>query len=1162
MPGLSQLKKFNSDVLSLGNESTLRAARGEKPVIVPIPRTILDKDDSDDFVLGMPENPDADAVADEEAKNSGEDDLSDITGTGAQKASSAAPAGPVPDLSGLLHPISEAPASASEENVPDLSMFDESPAEEETPEEEVEQQPPSIADLSLDDLLASGGFDADAAAKAQEEELAAASAKEAEERKLAEEAQKKEKTPGRTEAKTAGIPRHEIPVQRSSEPGAPLWSVPPEPAAQPAFENENISAGLSGTPNKETPAAAENNESYELPDNFEIPEVPETLESSEVPESSVPEENFGSAAAIQSASASAEKTNDVPVDDFDYTGNAIDLNAGLPDEIAETDVGKGEETVSEEKTEKGSDEISVEDISEKPLPAENVSEENAASDAEKQASEKDSFDPSTFDFNLDSGEENAGEAAPLPEDNAPIEKFDTSGMEGMDFSIPDTDSQIAENAEEKTDFELGKTDEFKSENGDFEIPGFSDISTVPDKKGKVVVATPDFTGALEGDKAPRNTLTDDQYKRFLENLSDYPLNVRVAVEELIVKNEFTDDAEFEVIEKILAKAPVRQVASYLEKMLDISLPVPRDFERRTAAEYAAYKESFQYQLKNKFIPAVIIGVAGLLLCIGLFQFGKNFIWKPAKASNLYRQGYAALEADEYPQSEIKFNEALKYQYQKKWFYKYARGYRIHKQYDRAVQMYKNILFDFNFDKQAGIEYAQMEYQDLQNYTEAERVAKRAVLDHHINDKDGILLLGDIYLDWATEKDPAKFEAARTQYSNLIQLYGQKNLYLSRMMRYFIRTDNLREVLQMKEHFMPSAKSLEAADWTELSGYLLDKLYGPLAPADEYLRGKIEDVKELLLRAVKADRKNPIALYNLSRYYVKTNNGTYAKESLEQTIDAFKKAVSLKPRDTYKEIDSYRLLGEQYTKEREYLKAEEIYTGGLSIWTDEHDTSGFESTPQIGELYADAADIDYFISGDLETALLRYTTSVDMKNDTPSIRYRIGYIYYGKNDYMNALGSFMKASEDNPEDNNLLLAMGNTLALNADNYASEGYYERLLSSLDVEKQQKGILFPQVHPKDADIVDLYLKASNNLGVTLYRLARRTGSSSKNAEAMVQFSQSMRAWDALTRNPETLIRLPGSNLAEQNMKYASHPVPQYEPAIYTELPHMLTGEEGLTQ
>ena len=108
------------------------------------------------------------------------------------------------------------------------------------------------------------------------------------------------------------------------------------------------------------------------------------------------------------------------------------------------------------------------------------------------------------------------------------------------------------------------------------------------------------------------------------------------------------------------------------------------------------------------------------------------------------------------------------------------------------------------------------------------------------------------------------------YSDLIQLYGATDKYLARMLRYYIRTDVLKEVLILKETFFPRPKSLEGCDWTELSGYCLEKLYGPLSPSDEYLRTRIEDVKEMLVRAVKTDQKNPVALYNLSKYYVNTN----------------------------------------------------------------------------------------------------------------------------------------------------------------------------------------------------------------------------------------------------------------------------------------------------
>ncbi|MBC6719104.1 periplasmic flagellar collar protein FlcA [Treponema sp. Marseille-Q4130] len=792
---------------------------------------------------------------------------------------------------------------------------------------------------------------------------------------------------------------------------------------------------------------------------------------------------------------------------------------------------------------------------------------------------QETFDPDTFDFDLDMGDgetddggttargetgaigsdEKSGDTTSEnadDEEKVPIEHFDTSEMEGLDFTVKEPEKSEAD----KTDFELGMHGDL----GDFEIPGFSDTTEVKtDKSGRIKLPTPDFRGATEGEKPPKNTLTDAQYKKFLANLALYPLNVRLAVENLLVANEFTDDAQFEIVEKILNKAPARQVASTLEKMLDIAIPVPRDFERRTVAEYNAYKASFQYQLQNRIVPGIVLALLSAAAVFGLIIFTRNFIWRPLRANGLYKQGYALIKADEYPQSEALFNEAAGVQLQKKWLFKYARAYRERKQYLRAERMYRNILYYFNYDKEAGIEYARMECDDLANYEKAEEIARRSVLDYHINDADGILLLGDIFLEWATEKDPSKFEEARKQYASLVQLYGPTDQYLARMMRYFVRTDNLREVLQLKDRFYPKAKSLDADDWTEMSGYLLDKLYGPLPPKDEYLRTKIEDVRDMLDRAVNADRSNPVAFYNLSRYFVQMHDSERALRMLEHTVKLFEeKSQNLRRRDIYKQIDSYRLLGEQYVLGKEYLTAEEKYTDGISLYEREKANSGFAGNEAIGKLYADSGDIDYFIRGDYEGAYNDYLSAIRTHYDTASLHYRVGFIQYSKNDLDGAVGSFIKAGAEKPDDDHLLLAMGNTLSLRDSDYAAEGYYTQLVRNLDDEFAKKGLAFTQTKAAEDALTELYLKAANNLGVTLFRLARRTGNSRMNADAMVQLSVSMRAWDALTRNEATMVRLPGGNLAEQNMRYMSRPMPDYEPAIYTDIPKILTGEKELTQ
>ncbi len=929
-------------------------------------------------------------------------------------------------------------------------------------------------------------------------------------------------------------------------------------------ETESSGAGadtLSELPEEDFNPAEEESDSAE-PDFSDIPAsdtAPEKDGGTDIPTSS-DDDSLLAGIPDSDTDFSAINFDDAENDSFGLDDGTLDLG-----DISSEQDGQPEDLqTSEEHAQTVSD--SHENISDFPafedIPEEESSPENKTSDAFADETSEDNEDfpesddfPTNFDFNLNDSASDGEDVDTSADENTPIETFDTSELAGMEF--PDTDTQLSGG-----DFELDNADNVRIDTGDFEIRGFTDVDTVAEgKNGKMKMPEPEIRVDSDDGTLPENTLSDEDYKKFLKNLSSYPLNVRLAVEDLIIKNEFTDEAEFEIVQKVLKKVSARQLASDLEKMLDISIPVPRDFERRTAAEYEAYKASFQYQLRNKIIPGALMSLIGALLVWLVFMFSKFYIYEPAMANHLYKQGYNLLEAESYPQSEEKFNEAVKYNLQKKWFFKYAHGYRDHKQYVRAEQMYVGILRTFKFDKTAGLEYAQMELNDLANYSKAEEVVLRDILDHHVNDPDGILLLGDIYLEWATEKDASKFPLARARYSDLVETNKVKSkslFYLSRMLRYYIRTDNLLEVLQLKDNFMPKAKSLGAEDWTELSGYLLDKLYGTLAPSDEYLRSKIEDVKETLVRAIKADENNPVAFYNMSRYYVHMKDRNRSKEYLQHTIKLFDDARSVKKRDVYKNIDSYRLLGEEYKNEHEYLKALEAYTGGISLFTAQHEGSGLEGNRQVGQLYGDIGDIEYFISGDTESALLNYKDAVDNFYDTPKIRYKIGYIQYGKKNYSEALGSFMKASEEDSSDMNLLMAMGNTLSLRDDNYAAQGYYERLIDHLDAERAQKGIMFPQTRSEDGEIVDLYLKASNNLGVTLYRLARRTGNSSLNAQAMVNFQESMRAWDALTRNQTTMIRLGGSNLAEQNMKYVSHPMPDYEPEIYTGLPRTLNGEE----
>ena len=766
-------------------------------------------------------------------------------------------------------------------------------------------------------------------------------------------------------------------------------------------------------------------------------------------------------------------------------------------------------------------------------------------------------DTSSMDFGIDSGVDISPDDS-VPEtgdsDDGAVESFDTSAIDGMDFT--------GEADEGGSDFELGG---FSSGDDDdlFNIPGFSDtVGTAQLEKEKPKVATPDFSGAVES-KKQKNSFTDAEYRRFQENLREYPLNVRIALEDLVVKNEFTDDAVFAILEKVLRKVPARNLASELEKMLDQTIEVPRDFERRTAQEYENYKKSFEYQVKNRIIPGAIITTAIVVMVGCLMILFTHFIYKPARASSLYRQGYSLIDKNEYDESQKKFDMALTYKPVKKWFYKYAQSYREHNQFDRATLFYNNILMRYSHEKKAGLELADMTKNDMFNYPETERILKREVLDYHINDPEGLMALGDLYLDWAGDSDPEKYPLAKENYDKLLNAGGKvpdSNTRQARQMRYWICVDNLDQVLAYKNEFYPNQKSLKSEDWIELSGYLLDKRYGKLTPAEEELRGRIQDLRPLLELALKTDQDNPVGLYNYGRYFVETKDSVNAKNFIGMSLQAFASQRVRGKADTYRYIDACRIMGELYAEGKEYIDARKNYNNGIAIFENAHQSSGFAPVEKIGKLYADLGDLDYFDSGEMDEALANYVKSIENKNDTPNVRYKIGFIQYNKKNYAEALGSFIKTSEVNGTDTHLLLALANTLCLRGDNMAAQGYYQQLEERLNQKMSRFGVVIPQVRADHADIVETYMKGTNNLGVSLYRQASLRGDSEMNGRAMVSLEKSLKAWDALTRNPETMVRIQGSNLAEQNFKYMTNEFSDFEPQIYQDIPRTMEGEKPL--
>lgn len=693
---------------------------------------------------------------------------------------------------------------------------------------------------------------------------------------------------------------------------------------------------------------------------------------------------------------------------------------------------------------------------------------------------------------------------------------------------------------------------------DFHIPGFSDFTSGAARAG--VSELPSGGGKPQKKEIPLQ-ISDADFNKFLSILASYPLNLKIAAEEFLAGDVGTEVQKMEFVHHVIERTSVRKLAHSLEGYLNRFIPIPKDYEKKTVEEYEREKSSLKYVFMNRILPAAILFTIVAVLSFCTVYLSYQFIYRPLAAESLYARGYAAIEDGRYTQSLELFDQAVRKWDKKPWYFKYARAFRAKKQFANAELMYTRILDRFKNDKAGGLEYAEMLRTELRNFEKAETILKRRLLDNFVNDKDCLMLLGDTYLDWA-EEEPEKYEDARHTYASLIELYGPQDPFLARMMRYFIRTNNLKEVLPLKEHFTDKRAKIGAPDLVELSQYLLEKRYMPSPGDSQQLIDKIEDVRTLLERAVDSDGTSPEAHYNIGRFYIYNYKNMQAANALTEALKQFEKASSMSPKRVMAHVDAYRLLGEICRDDGEFLKAQGYYGDGITLYETQRENRSVRPDPRVGVLYADFADIDYFISNDLDGALYNYRKSIDELNDTPSVRYRVGYIMYQKQDYEAAMDAFSRSHSEMPDDRNVLYGYGNTLVRRGDYYAAQGYYERLMDLLEAERLRKGIVLPQARVDHGSFVEEYMRTANNLGVILDHLARRTGDSRKKARALDLFAESGRAWDTLTRNPETMVRAQGANLSYLNIQTVTHPRSGYESEIFADIPRTLEGEKVLQQ
>lgn len=745
--------------------------------------------------------------------------------------------------------------------------------------------------------------------------------------------------------------------------------------------------------------------------------------------------------------------------------------------------------------------------------------------------EPESLDESPEDF----AEIDEPESDELDVEDFETEELDSGEDEEDDFSLEDFSLGDLDDDVEASEFSLGDLGE---EFGVDEAP-LDDLGQLEDLKTAASLSEEGLgSDVLDEDYA----IPDDDYIELKKTLGQMPRNLKLIIEELIGEKNLSGDNLDKIIDALVAGKTAKEIGAITSKITGKKIKIPVQYEKRSAEEFEKEKSSFSYLFRKNFIPmfraaALAAGILGLIIFLGY-----RFVYKPLYAESLYKKGYVEIEAGENVQANEYFARGFSEWPKKNWFYRYAEAFAELKQYSLAEEKYQQLLNWQPEERQAILDFARLEYKVLGKYPEAEKLLGDYLFDNLL-DYDVRLMLGDTYMEWARELEPAKYEDARFHYAKLLEQFGGQDEILFRMLRYFIRTDNYAEAMKLYEAFSNNEKAdIEPDIYAELAGYLIDK-------------GRMEDVREILMKAKSIEEEIPEIHYQLARYFNIIDIPLEEEKALNAAVWLFENTSPLTRTRKGMLIDSYNRLGMVLYKQDKYLDAEDYYLKAARNYLEAVDARQITPEEKYGKIFSNLGDISYYISGNYEQALEYFKQAEQNKYTTPELKYKKGYIYYSMSDYKNALVEFYDTAGGFSVDPALMYATANTLFNRNDYYLAEGYYTHLMDILGKEYSSLNYVLIEEIPEHRALVENMMKVSNNLGVTKYRLYERSRDPEKNSEAMVLLTDSIEYHDTLARDPESLIEPESVNLAYINSRGVFYPVSDFRLQIYQDIPKDMT-------
>jgi hypothetical protein len=253
------------------------------------------------------------------------------------------------------------------------------------------------------------------------------------------------------------------------------------------------------------------------------------------------------------------------------------------------------------------------------------------------------------------------------------------------------------------------------------------------------------------------------------------------------------------------------------------------------------------------------------------------------------------------------------------------------------------------------------------------------------------------------------------------------------------------------------------------------------------------------------------------------------------------------------IKAMMRLGELRREDGRSLDAEDALNIAIDRYESAIASRKIRRSAEFGRAYSLLADVYFGDRMDFNGALSLYAEAEKNGFTSPETDYRQGYIHYvdPSSDGSKALRFFYRAGLDREASPYLQLATAGALYARSDYFAAQGYYSMLAARLQFELDTLSLPSPQVKPSHNEIVELLMMTRNNLGTTLYRVAERMGDARRRSDAMIEFTESARLFDALERDQASMIRPDTKNLGFLNLDFALHPMRGIDLAVYRNIP-----------